>query len=252
MVSLCFILDNDYATHVYGYENLGIEYREVPSEIIVPESERKYEPYIGEIPVEMVFAVTDCEDKSLLIEYFSGVTEKVLTFDKGVNEATMMNDMIRACSGDHVCFIKPNVFVREHWLVDLLFYYQAIPKSGCISMLNDFAGYDYLPMLSMEDESSINVFIPKKNYLEDWGLLMVKRQYFYLVGAFDMDSRMRGCEWMQWMKRAVATGFVNYCIPTQTCYVASMIADSPSIESMEHTEFTLRQMQRSKNHYIPL
>lgn len=252
MVSFCFLISNDYATHVFTYDNLGFVKKEIESDMVVGDIDRKYGLFLEEQMIEVVVAIKKSDDSQLLEKHFNGITDKVIVYTDEVTDGKAYNDMARICTGDEICFVQPNLFVRHHWLTDLLFYKKSIPRSGAVSLLNNLRGYDFLPMLSTEDETSINVFIPKNSYMDDWGVMLISRQHFYFVGALTEDVSMLKCEWVHWQMRAMGLGLTNYCIPTIACYVPFHSDSGFNQQAMTEVEKSIKEMRRAKNYYLPL
>lgn len=250
IISLCFHMDSDFATHVHTFDNLGLERRVVETEIISDEVEYGY--FLEQQRIEIVVAIGNTLDAELIQNHFDKITDKVIVCDKTKTYGENLNSMIRICEGKEIAFIEPNTFLCQHWLTDMLFYKRSLIKSGVVGMLTSLRDYDFLPLVTMEDESVINVFIPKKDVLEDMGVWLVDRQLFYLIGAFTTNKNHVGFEWLHWQKRARLMGYCNYCIPTLPAFKPMIPQVSPPVEFADNVEKDLKEMRKAKNYYIPL
>lgn len=250
-ITLCFLMECDFAVNIHSFESLGLEYRVIESDVVYEEQPKEYAWFLGEQIVDLAIMIRRPDDGSFMEDYFKSKIEKVFVCENDTTDGKAYNDLFRQCTTDYVCVLKPNVFFKKDWLTDLMFYCSNLNKSGAVSLLNDLTGYQYLPMINTDEEESVNVFIPRDNHIADWCVLFFNRQMLYFVGALSEEKQMQGCEWIHWQNRAVHIGLTNYCIPTQSCYTPTL-TPTPTKESKSFCDKSLLEMRKAKNYYLPL
>jgi len=246
--TLCLLIGRDYATHIHSFESLGVERKAIEDEIIYENKPDTYGYFIDDVQVEFVVGLLYGCDPNIA-NYFRDKTEHIITFEQGVTDGFAYNEMFRKCESDWVVITQPNVFVKRHWLTDLIFYGKIIAKSGAVGLADSMNSCKYLPMLSTDDEAMINVFIPDSNTLDTRGIWLFARQNLFFVGAFTEELELRGCEITHWQLRGLGVGLTNYYIPTHTCMIAVPLAPPKNCDAMEKS---IKEMKKQRNYYIAL
>lgn len=256
-VSICLLLKKDFATHIHSFELLGVEEREIETEYIVSPKDKKYGLYIQHLRVEVLVAYYPQSDTPYLKKYFDTFTEKTFEVDNLQNDSQVYNELFRMAIGTNICVLKPNTFLRLSWLTDLLFYNQLVLQTGVCGIIDDYSKIEFLPLLTTENETMMSVLIPESNYLDAEGVMFFNRQLLFHVGALDEHPDLNGSEWEQWQLRALALGYNNYYIPSQTSYIANKGEEVFCKKflrdvSKKQLETSLLEMKKAKNFYIPL
>ena len=248
-VSVIFSAQVSYWFARKSFESIGFTIKEKLTEFIMPDAPKEYIKTIGDLEIELF--VIDHTDDNRANDYFNEIATNV-TKKKG-NLAELYNSVFKMATGEYVCIIPSGVFLQPNWLIELVYHYCNIEKSGVIGVISDFNECDFLPLLSSDGEKQISVVSPKDNLIE--GLVFFNRQHLYLVGAFDESVCLSGNEINQFSLRCIALGFYNYYVPTDVCVIISYnerLDTSQNEIGKTNMAGTLSEMRKRKNYYIAL
>ena len=253
-VSICYIAKNDYWSTIYSFERSGFAIVEEIGEYVIKDAPTKYIKVVGNVEVELLVAFTPKTDWRLK-DYFSKLTLLTIDFEIEVNDAVAHNGLFKKATNDYICILNDNIFLQEHWLTELIYYYENIHNSGVVSICDNFCSVKYLPLISTEKEILVNVFLPDNNMVHSNSVSLFLREYLNYIGCFDQSAELYGNELNQLQLRFIAMGYHNYYIPNQTCLVLKEnqkinyhqleIGNKNLLKSMQ-------EMKKNKNYYIPL
>jgi hypothetical protein len=254
-VSICYIAKNDYWSAIYSFERIGFAIVEEVGEFIInEEKEKKYIKVIGNVEVELLVAFLPTTDLRL-VDYFSKLTLLTETHQTEVSDAIAYNGLFKKANHDYICLLNDNVFLQEHWLTELIYHYENIHNSGIVSICDNFTDVNFLPTLTIEKETLTNVFIPTNNMVKGNSVSIFLKEYLNYIGCFDQSVELYGNELNQLQLRFVASGYINYYIPTQTALV---LQDNQKVNynkldiGNKNLPKTIAEMKKLKNYYIPL
>jgi hypothetical protein len=253
-VSICYIAKNDYWSSVYSFERSGFSVVEDVGEYVIKDASTKYIKVVGNVEVELLVAFTPKTDWRLK-DYFSKLTLLTIDFEIEVNDAVAYNGLFKKATNDYICILNDNVFLQEHWLTELIYYYENIHNSGVVSICDNFCGVKFLPLLTTEKETFQNVFLPDNNMVHNNSVCIFLKEYLYYIGCFDESIELYGNELNQLQFRFTSMGYNNYYIPNQSCLV---LKENQKInyENLEvgnnNLQKTIAEMRKIKNYYIPL
>jgi len=246
-VSICLLVKGDYASTVYSFERSG--FAVVPKEVVFinKDAPKEFINVINDIEVELIVGITNgCDQR--LIDYFKPLANKLIEFNYDVNDAMAYNEMFRSCNEKYICIFKPYVFLQTHWLNELIYYNNIVEKQGVVSIPDNFNNVSYLPLVSTDNETFVNVIIPKDNLVNQSGVCLFLKEYLFYVGAFDESQALVGHELNQFQLRCIALGFNNFYIPNQSC----LIINKKEQKNKTDLYNSIAIMRKNKTYYIPL
>jgi len=253
-VSICYVAKNDYWSTVYSFERSGFAIVEEITEFIVKDAPKSYISVVGNVEVELLVAFTPETDLRLK-DYFSKLTVQIVDYDNQVSDAVAYNSLFNKANNEYICIFNDNVFLQEHWLTELIYYYEYIQNSGVVSVCDNFSEVKFLPLLSKENETFQNVFIPDNNIVHSNSVCIFSKQYLHTVGYFDNSLELHGNELNQLQLRFTAMGYHNYYIPNQSCLI---LAENQKIDYHKlligntNLHKSISAMRKSGNFYIPI
>jgi hypothetical protein len=246
-VSICILLKGDYASSVYSFERSGFAI--VPKEVVFlnKDAPKEYIKVINDIEVELIVGIkSGCDER--LIDYFKPIATTLIEFYYDKNDAMCYNEMFRSCNEKYICIFNTSVFLQTHWLNELIYYNNIIDKQGVVGIPDNFNNLVYLPLMSVNNETFVNVYTPKNNMINQDGVCLFLKEYLFYVGAFDESQALVGNELNQFQLRCIALGLNNYYIPNQSCLIVNKKEQKSKTELMN----SLTEMRKNKNYYIPL
>jgi hypothetical protein len=253
-VSICVVAKNDYWSTIYSFERSGFAIVEDITEFIIKDTPKKYINVVGNVEVDLLVAFTPETDLRLK-DYFTKLTPQIVDFDTEVSNAVAFNHLFKQAKNEYICILNDNVFMQEHWLTELIYYYEHIQNSGVVSICDNFAEVKYLPLLSKENESFQNVFIPDNNMVHSNSVCIFSKQYLQTVGCFDESVELHGNELNQLQLRFTAMGYHNYYIPNQSCLI---LEENQKIDYQKlvignaNLRKTIAQMRKTEKFSIPI
>lgn len=260
-VSICIILNNDYWGTIYSFERSGFTIVEKKGDWVVKGAPKEYMKVVDNTEVELLVAYTKNSNLAL-VEHFKELATHliqvdILNNDVGCfNDAKAYNQLFKLAQHEYVCILKPYVFLQQHWLTELIHYYEDVANSGVIGVCPNFANVQYEPLPSKELDRFVNVFLPNENVIKTNGILFFLKEYLYFIGALDENTLfVGGTEFVQLQKRFSVMGYNNFYIPTQSCLVINNHKPTDYMgyqESIENIDKTLLEMKKVKSYYIPL
>jgi hypothetical protein len=260
-VSVCMLLNNDYWGTIYSLERSGFAIVEKKGDWVVKGAPKEYMKVIDNVEVELLVAYTKNSDLAL-VEHFKELATHLIEIESvkngvyGINDAKAYNQLFKLAQHEYVCVLKPYIFPQQHWLIELIHYYEDVDKSGIIGVCPNFANVQYAPLPSKELDRFVTLFLPNDNVVNPNGILFFLKEYLYLIGALDENTLLvGGTEFIQLQKRFSAMGYNNFYIPTQSCLIINQHKYTDYIgyqASTENLENTLSEMKKVKNYYIPL
>jgi hypothetical protein len=248
-VSVCYLAQGTYWSARHSFESIGFAIKEKEVEFVVKDAPKEYIKTIGDVEVEL-FVIDHTEDERTS-NYFNDIATNVIS--KKIPLAELYNSVFRMVTGDYVCIIQTGFFLKKDWLVELMYYYTSVDKSGVASIPYDLSKLEMLPLPSSDNENLINVFSNKENTAD--GVCFFDRQLLYLVGAFDESVSLVGHEISQFCVRCVFSGYFNYYLPTDTCLNMNndkYIDYNEYAVGKENQRITIAEMKSAKNFYKPL
>lgn len=246
-VSICILIKGDYASTVYSFERSGFRVVEKEVVFINKDAPKEYINVINDVEVELIVGIKNGCDKRL-VDYFNPIANKLFEFTDDKNDATCYNEMFRCCNEKYICILNSYVFLQSHWLSELIYHNDVVDKQGVVGIADNFNELIYLPLLLKNSENFLNVFIPKDNILNQYGVCLFLKEYLFYVGAFDENQSLAGHELSQFQLRCIALGFNNFYIPNQSCLIIN------KKEQKNKTELynSIAMMRKNKTYYIPL
>ena len=242
-VSIIFVASGSFFLAKRSFESIGFSLKEKLKEIIIPDEPIEYIKVVDDVQVELF--VIDRTNNSQTAEYFADIATNITCKDLPL--AVLYNSAFKMATGDYICIIPTGAYLQKDWIIELLYYYANIDKSGVIGIVSDFNDCDFLPLLSTDGENQINVLVSKNNLID--GLSFFDRQHLYLIGAFDESVNLTDNEVNQFALRCIAMGYYNYYVPTDTCILFVGAKNEQSELNMKNT---LAEMKKRKNYYLPL
>ena len=173
-------------------------------------------------------------------------------YPKEISETKVANDLMRFATGEYICILKPTTLLDEHWLSDLIHYYESVDRSGVISISDGFENLSYLPLIS-EGDKFVNVMQPDVSWIKD--LCFFKREFLNHVGCFDEEIENYDNALKQLCLRFTALGYNNYYIPSQTCVKVNSAKGIDVIQDKKENQYianSLVEMKQRKSYYLPL
>lgn len=248
LISICYIAKGSSYRAIHSFQSLGFEIKEKETEFVVKDAPKEYIKTIGDIEVEL-FIIDQTKDNKTA-EYFTPLATNLTS--KEVPLSALINDFIRMASGEYVCIIDTGTFVQKDWLINLVYYYKNIDKSGIVSIPTDIESLEFLPIPSFDEEKLTSILVETEYRME--AIIFMNRQKFYLVGALDESVFMKGEEINQFCTRAQKIGLANYFVPNDNCIYIPYESRSEEEKSLaiENKAKTLKDMSKNKNYYIPL
>lgn len=248
LISICYIAEGSSYRAIHSFQSLGFSIKEKETEFIVKDAPKEYIKTIGDIEVEL-FVIDKTNDKNTA-EYFTPLATNLTT--KEVPLSALVNDVVRMATGEYICIVPTGVFLQRDWLVNLIFYYKSIDKSGVVGIPSDIEAVEFLPVPSMDEEKLTSVFVEQGGNVQ--GVMFVNRQKFYLVGAIDESVFMKGEEFNHFCTRAQKIGLINYYVPCDNCIYIKYDDRSEEERSLssENRLKSIMDMNKSRNYYIPL
>jgi hypothetical protein len=246
-VSICILIKGDYASTVYSFERSGFAI--VPKEVVFinKDAPKEYIKTINGVEVELIVGIKEGCD-SRLIDYFKPIASKLIELNYAKNDAMAYNEIFRSCNEKYICIFNTFVFLRDHWLNELIYYNNIIEKQGVVGIPDNFNNVSYLPLLSTDNENFVNVVIPKDNIVNQYSVCLFLREYLFYVGAFDESQSLVGNELNQFQLRCIALGLNNFYIPNQSC----LIINKKEQKNKTELNNSIKEMRKNKNYYIPL
>lgn len=239
---------------IYSFERNGFAIVEDICDFIVKDAPKKYIKVVGNVEVELLVAFTPKTDWRLK-DYFSKLTSLTIEFETEVSDAVAYNGLFKKANNDYICILNDNVFLQDHWLTELIYHYKNIQKSGVVSICDNFCGVEYRPLISIENEKFINVFLPNNNMVRNNSVSFFLKEYLYYIGCFDESINLYGNELNQLQLRFLNIGYHNYYIPSQTCL---FIEENEKINyenldaGRENLLKSIAEMKKNNNFYLPL
>lgn len=247
--SIIYIAQGNYWSSRHSFESIGFAIKEKEVEFVIKDAPKEYIKTVGESEVELF--VIDLTGDQRTTDYFNQIATEVIVSSELVSQT--YNSVFRKATYEYVCIIPSGLFLQRDWLTELYYYYVNVNKSGVIGIADDLEELDILPMPNNELLEFINVFTSKTNLIS--GLSFFNRQHLYLVGAFDEDVQLHGNEVNQFALRCMGLGLYNYYIPSKTCVFLSdgkYINPSDFDKGKDNMMYSISQMRKARNYYIPL
>lgn len=254
-VTICYIAQGSYWSARHSFESIGFCIKEKETEFIIKDAPKEYIKVVGDLEVELL--VADLTNDKRTTEYFSSLATEVFVYSKETGEnqtlAQIYNSLFRKATGDYICIVPTGVFLQKDWLIEIIYHYSNIGKSGVVGVVSKIDETIVLPLPTTDIEHFINAFVPKSNLIK--GLSFFDKQHLYLIGAFDESVNLQGNEVNQFALRCIALGYYNYYVPSTTCiFIDENKSVSPNeyAISNDNLHITLLEMKKSKNYYLPL
>ena len=248
-VSVCYVAQGTYWSARHSFESIGFAIKEKEVEFVIKDAPKEYIKTIGDIEVEL-FVIDHTEDDRTC-NYFNEIATNVTS--KKIPLTELYNSVFRMATGEYVCLLQTGFYLQKDWLVELMYYYTSIDKSGVVSIPYNLSELQMLPLPSSDNENLINVFTNTENTAD--GISIFNRQLLYLVGAFDESVLLVGHEISQFCVRCTFSGYFNYYIPTDTCLNFNNNRYLDSFEyalGKDNKKITISEMKSAKNFYKPL
>lgn len=247
LVSIVYLItDNFISTAPFDFIHhyVGVKESEMQDDAIVKVNK------VCDLDVEIIVGY-DVNSNPKSIDYFNKFADKLIEVSDVSNEADSYNKIFKECSNDYVCILKPNCFLDDGWLNELIAYSKIIHNVGCISIVSNLMACEYISLISSDNETMVGVYLPKEEYFDVFGVLFFARQYLYFVGALDTTDSVKNYVFEQWQMRCARMGFNNFAIPSQTCIYFPSNSNRCK-DDLENTIATVEDMRKSKTYYIPL
>lgn len=246
-VSICILVKGDYASTSYSFERSG--FLVVPKEVefVIKDAPKEYINVIDDVEVELIIGIkAGCDVR--LIDYFKPIASKLIEFDYDKNDSMCYNEMFRNCTQKYICILNTHVFLQKHWLNELIYFNNCVDKQGVLGIVDNFSNVEYLPLLLNDQETFVNVIVPKNNIVYQYGVCFFLKEYLFYVGAFDDSQSLVGNEINQFQLRCIALGLTNFYIPTQS----SLIINKKPIADKKPLTESIAEMRKNKNYYLSL
>lgn len=245
-IALVYIAQNSLKFAINSFEALGVYLREDKPEIVFENDFKTYTTVVNDLPIEL-FIVDQVYDNDL-VEYFKPFTKSII---KNETLAKSLNQILSNVQSDYLCIIPSGLYLDRNWLIDLIYYYSNVKKSGIIGIVNDFKQTQILPLPSSDSESFIHVVCPNDNLIN--GLTFFSLDTLFLLGGFDDSLNLKNNEINQYCLRATAKGLNNYYIASQCCAYFKVDDNTDELfESENNLKLSLSNMKIANNYYISL
>ncbi len=252
-VSLCLLLNKSHYQLLYCFERLGFKVVEKQKEIINKDEPKEYINTIYGIEVELIVGYTK-QNETKTIDYFKEIANKFIDVS-GLNKYQAYNKIFKEAEYDLVCVYDANTIMQKNWLLELVFYAQAVDKCGIVSIcenINDICCYS---LLGQEQEDFHNVFIPKTDILTNESTYLFDRQNLYMIGGFDTKTELFGNEYKQLQLRYSYTLHNNFYIPTQSSILLQTgytITENNIELGEKNLQESIKFMKKTGSFYLPI
>ncbi len=243
-VSIILLANEDYLKNRFCYETFISKIDAIDVEVLVASfyKDNKTLEFFNQSQVD-----ENSESTSKKCDYFT--TKFQIRKDA---ESETLNHHLKKATGEYICILKPTILLDEHWLSDLIHFYETIDKSGIISISDGFENLTYLPLMS-EGDKFVNVMQPEVSWIKD--VCFFKREFLNHVGCFDEEIKDYDNALKQLCLRFAALGYDNYYIPSQTCIKvnsANGIDVNQDKKEQKYIVDSLFEMKQRKSYYLLL
>lgn len=199
-VAVCLILNQNLSLSQFSINNL------------ISKTNGKYRLYIF------------CLDKNEEIEVYLNKLKKhndcyFKFYPKNTDISDLYNAFLEMVYQDYIVFMKPNILITKNWLNELIYNYEDIKNSGCISIKSNSNNLVLTSLLSNSldskgEEKMKTVYVNHKNLIRDF--IFFKRDRLQKVGKFDKRDNIKGLELSEFSFRFIAHGYNNFWLKYAT------------------------------------
>lgn len=252
-VSLCLILDKTHHQTIYCFEQTGFTIVEKEEDIIKINEPKQYAYKIYGVEVELIIGYTQHTSKTT-IEYFKPFANELIDVS-GLTKYEAYNYLFSKATLDLVCVYALDIILQKNWLLELVFYTQAVNKSGIVSICSELNGLNCYSLIGKDEEVFHSVYMPSSEVITNESLYIFYRQYLYLIGGFDTENDLYGNEFAHLQLRYSYEYFNNYYIPTQSAILLNnneQLDKNRLITGSQKAKESINFMKKNRSFYVPL
>lgn len=252
-VSLCILLNQSHYQTIYCFERIGFNVAEKETEFINKDKPKEYVNKIYGVEIELIVGYTK-ETQQRTIDYFKPIANKLVDVTN-LTKYQAYNKLFLQAEYDYVCVYQPDCIVQKNWLLELVFYCQAVYQSGIVSICEIINEVECYSLVGEEQEEWHNVYAHKSDVISNESVYLFNKEYLYLIGGFDNTIDLYGNEFKQLQTRYALNYYNNFYIPTQSIIIfeSGYTYDEEKLKiGNQNHEVSISSMLKNKSFYIPI
>jgi len=255
-VTVCLLSIDRYWMTRYTIESLLRKAGEVHIELLVLDNgskDKRLIAWLDELQEQLKLNEPNPE------HYPSLVSVGYIEEPENIGVAKGFNKLFREATGDYICTVGNDITVENAWVSDLIYYCEAVEKSGIVAIHCLLDKGKFTSLLSSEKDEFVRVFKPDTNMV--YGISLFKREILEKVGGFDETLSKYGCEDSQFAFRVAASGYNNFYIPGQSSvHIGHDFGEKTEYRKMkdenlkianERLKETIDKMKKERKYFIP-